>query len=127
MTTTTSLLLNGLCLAVFVGVYPEEQEKKRNINIDLHIRFQAPPPGCHSDQLQDTYCYDQIIAYIKDKLGDRKYKLIEYLSREIHGFLKEYFPPATLISVRVTKQPNIPDLSRGVTFEYGDETVSWSF
>jgi len=126
MTATTSLSLNGLCLFVFLGVYPSEQKRMRSVTMDLRVKFPAPPLGCESDQLKDTYCYADMVEYLKDKIGDRKFQLIEYLSKEVHRLLKDYFPPETHVGVRVTKHPCLAELSRGATFEYSDEKISWS-
>lgn len=124
---TSSLSLNGLRLSVFLGVYPEERLQKQAVTIDSQIRFSVPPSACQSDRLEDTYCYDKIITHLKANLENRKFQLIEHLTKELYGLMKSYFPPLATVSIRVTKQPGIPELTQGVTFEYGDEASTWSF
>ncbi|HSW70797.1 MAG TPA: dihydroneopterin aldolase [Gammaproteobacteria bacterium] len=121
LASTSSLSLNGLCLAVFLGVYPEEKQKKQKVRIDAHIRFPEPPAACHSDLLEDTYCYDKLISHLKKSLSQQKFQLIENFAATLYTLLKAYFPTTVKLAVRVTKQPRIPELKQGVTFEYGDE------
>ena len=120
--TISSLSLNGLCLDVFLGIYPEEKQKKQTVRIDARIYFSQPPGACHSDQLEDTYCYNKLVCYLKKKLTKRKFQLIENLALTVYILLKEFFPLEIKLSVRITKQqPLIPELANGITFEYGDE------
>lgn len=117
---TTALLLHGLRLSVYLGIYPEELLKKQIVTVDLRIHFLQPPKACFSDQITDTYCYDQLIRYLKEKLNSKKFQMLEYLTQEIYLLLKNYLPSHTSIIVSVTKQPPHLDLAQGVTFEYGD-------
>ena len=123
---TSSLALNGLQLSVFLGVYPEEKIKQQTVNIDAIVRFPTPPKACESDRLDDTYCYDKIIKYLKEQLGTRRFQLVEHFSQTLYELLKAYFPAGVALAVRVTKQPGIPELTRGVSFEYGDAEAAWS-
>jgi len=126
MAATSSLSLNGLQLSVFLGVYPEEKIKQQTVTIDARLRFPEPPKACQSDRLDDTYCYDKIIKHLKEKLADRRFQLVENFAQTLYELLKGYFPEGVRLAVRVTKQPGIPELTRGVTFEYGDEDSTWS-
>jgi FolB domain-containing protein len=123
---SSSLTLNGLRLLVFIGVHPEEMQKKQEVSLNLRICFAEPPQACVTDQLDDTYCYDSIIAYLKEQLTPKKFRLVEYLAQESYQALKSYFPQTmrTAIGVQVTKMPAIAGLSAGVTFEYGDQSFS---
>ena len=120
-TTTSSLSLNGLSLSVFLGIYPEEKQKKQTVRLDVRICFPDPPLACCSDQLEDTYCYDKIISYLKENLHHQKFQMIENFTMTLYNLLKHYFPVEVTLSVRVTKQIRIPELADGITFEYGDE------
>lgn len=122
---SSSLTLNGLQLSVFLGVYPEEKIKPQPVSIDARVRFLEPPPACHTDRLEDTYCYDKIIKHLKENLSARRFQLVENLAQTLYELLKVYFPPGVVLSVRITKQPSIPELTRGVTFEYGDWATAW--
>lgn len=126
MAATSSLSLNGLRLSVFLGVYPEEKLQKQTVRIDAQIRFSEPPSGCCTDRLEDTYCYDKVIAFLKEKLAGRRFQLIENFTKTLYELLKSHFPENTHLAVRVTKQPGIPELTQGVTFEYGDGVAAWS-
>lgn len=116
---TSALTLNGLRLSVFLGIYPEELSKKQTVTVDIRIAFPQPPEACFSDRLEDTYCYDNMIHYLKEKLLHKKFQMIEHLTQALYALLKAYFPAHFSLSVKVTKLAPNPDLSRGVTFEYG--------
>lgn len=114
----TSLSLNGLQLPVLLGVYPKEQLKKQLVIVDAKISFQAPPNGCFSDCLAETVCYDKLINHLKEALEDKKYQLIECLTRELGELIKGFFGEGVKISVKVTKFPESEGLVGGVTFEW---------
>lgn len=118
--TKTSLYLNGLHLAVYLGVYPEEIDKKQIVITDIACHFASAPRACFSDQLIDTYCYDKLIGHLKDAVATQKFQLLEHLTQKLHAVLKAYFAKTVRLTIRVTKQPPIADLTQGVTFEYGD-------
>ncbi len=122
---TSSLSLNGLRLSVFLGIYPEEKRKKQTVTIDAHIRFAEPPKACESNQIEDTYCYAALIQYLKVQLDKQKFQLIENFTKTLYSLIKAYFPAGVSLSVRATKQPSIPELTQGVTFEYGDGVSAW--
>lgn len=124
---TSSLTLNGLQLSVFLGIYPEEKIRQQRVSIDAQFRFSQVPTGCQTDRLEDTYCYDKIINYLKNKLIDRRFQLLEHFTHTLYELLKNYFEIPVHLSLRVTKQPRIPELTQGVTFEYGDGASPWSF
>ncbi len=122
---TSSLTLNGLQLSVFLGVYPEEKIRQQTVQIDARIRFPEPPLACQTDRLEDTFCYDEIIKYLKEKLAARRFQMVENFAQTLYELLKEFFPAGVALSVRVTKQPSILELTQGVTFEYGDGATAW--
>lgn len=124
---TTSLSLNGLRLSVFLGVYPKELLKKQTVSLDIQVQFSEVPKACGSDLLVDTYCYDQLTTHIKDKIAASRFQMIEHLAQELYLSIKAYFPAQTKLSIRVTKQPAIADLARGISFHYGDKELTWSF
>jgi 7,8-dihydroneopterin aldolase/epimerase/oxygenase len=115
-----TLTINGLQLFVFLGVYPEEKVKPQCVSLDIKVEFIEPPKACSTDQLADTYCYHQLIDFIKEMVAKRKFQLIEYLTAELHSLLKSYFPASSKILLKLTKKPPVSDLMGGVTFELKD-------
>lgn len=116
----STLTLNGLQLFVFLGIYPEEKIKPQRVSIDIKIRFPKLPKACLTDQLIDTYCYHQLVDFLKKNTEKRRFQLIEHLASELQALLKGYFQEKPKISLRLTKKPPIPDLIEGVTFELSD-------
>jgi dihydroneopterin aldolase len=120
MTINTSLAIQRLELDVNLGCYAIERSQKERIRCDINIRFAEPPAGCDSDQLEDTHCYNQLIADIKHYLKDRDFQLIEHLAKTLYSYIKDYFSNTILLSLKITKNPPIPNLIEGVSFSYGD-------
>ena len=119
-TTTSALRVKSFQVSVFIGINPGEQDRPQTILLDMHIQFAEPPQACVSDQIQDTYCYDQLLTIIRNHLRDKKFQLIEHFTFFLYRLLKDYFPAHTKVMLGVTKQPPITGLQGGVTFEYGD-------
>lgn len=122
-TKTSSLTLNGLRLPVFLGVYPEEKLNKQVVSCDLRLTFLEPPKGCHTDRLDDTYCYDKIIGFLTEKVGNKHFQLLEHLTQELYQLLLGYFSNEINILIRVTKFVAIEALPQGVSFEYGCSSI----
>lgn len=121
----TTLSLRGLKLSVSLGWSAEERLQKQNVMLDIMVRFQEPPKACETDQLNDTSCYAELISILKQYIAEKKFKLIEHLSKDLYDTVKSLLPTTSLVTLRITKQPSIPDLSQGVAFCYGDENITW--
>src|SRR5476649_82491 len=88
MPAKSCLLINALELELYLGWPNEERMRKQVISLDIEIQFPAVPKACTSDTLQDTVCYRELIETLRQKIGDKKYHLIEHVTREIHQVLK---------------------------------------
>lgn len=112
--------LNGLELSVNLGWPQGERKKTQIVTLNAEIVFSAPPTGCTTDQLTDTYCYDALIKTIKTGIADRDFRLLEHLAYEIHNIIKTQLPDDCKLLIKLTKKPPILNLTGGVTFCYGD-------
>jgi dihydroneopterin aldolase len=113
-------MINALELEIFLGWPSEERIRKQIISLDIEIQFDTIPKACDTDNLKDTVCYRELIESLRAKTGDRKFHLIEHVTVEIHEILRSLLPPRAIISVNLTKHPQIQGLG-SVTFNYRDE------
>ena len=119
------IFLNNLELPLFLGWTDNELHQQQIISLDIKLSFNSPPNACLSDNLSDTFCYDQLIQEIQNKFATQKIRLLEHLGYKLYQKIKLQLPPKTLVTIRVTKKPNIPHLTGGVSFCYGDEEHAW--
>ncbi len=123
--TTACIKLNSLALKVNLGWPHDERVRQQTVSLDVTIYFMKPPLACENDQLDDTFCYDQLIQHIKAFVLDRKFRLLEHLGHELHHAIQSQFTTHTPIAICLTKKPPIPDLIGGVTFCYSDLEQAW--
>ena len=116
----TCITLNSLEVPVKLGWTEEERSHEQLISIDVTIQFAEPPKACTTDLLNDTHCYDSLVTAIKTSINDREFRLLEYLGYALYQTIKPHFSPDTLIQIHITKKPAILNLTKGVTFSYGD-------
>jgi FolB domain-containing protein len=120
MTMYSSITLNNLELSVNLGWPQGERIKPQIVALDVTLHFLSLPSACMSDQLTDTYCYDQLIKTIKNSLSARNFRLLEHLAHEIYYIIKQALAPDIKVNIRLTKKPAILNLTGGVTFCCGD-------
>ncbi len=71
--------------------------------------------------MEDTVCYSTLIDKLHQELKEKKFRLLEHLTYEVHQILKNNFTLAGQIEVQVTKYPSIVGLNGGVSFSYADK------
>jgi len=99
------ILIKGLQCSVRVGVKKEEQEVKRNCELDVAIYFDLSDAAL-SDDLDQTVNYSKVIDIIQDLSKTVQYKLLESFAyrifeevfrstnaRKIHLRVKKMNPP----------------------------------
>ena len=109
----SSLSLEQLKVPVFLGVSQAERKTKQTIEINLTIWFTELPKACHTDQLEDTICYAQLIDMIKNFCLKKPFCLIEYLGYELYKFLKKTIT-CSHINLEIRKKPMIHGLWRSI-------------
>lgn len=114
------MTLNGLELSVHLGWPTHERLAPQAVIADITLTFVEPPLACQSDQLQDTFCYDQLIKTIHAELATRHFRLVEHLAYTLHHIIQHYVGERAQVSIAVTKKPAIVGLTGGVKFFYGD-------
>ncbi len=108
-------------LRICIGCTAEERAVPQDVDLDVAIRFAAPPRACETDQLTDTVNYSDLIMAARDLCAKREFKLVERLAAELHAKLLAELPPDAELWLRVTKlRPPVEDLHGGVSFSIGD-------
>ena len=116
---TSCLTLNGLELSIYLGWPQTERLQPQTVSVDMTIQFAVPPKACTTDTLNDTFCYDELVTLLKEKIAQRQFKLLEYLCYEMYQIVKNFLPADVTLRLCVTKKPAIENLTGGVRFCYG--------
>ncbi len=103
----SALFVRALELNFNFGWRRKERSKEQGVLLDLDIRLPKPPKACVTDELDDTVCYASLSDQIREELGDKKYRLIEHLSRDIYDIVIKQLPKKSRLIVRITKFPKI--------------------
>ena len=106
------ILIKGLHCSVRVGVRREEQEVRRNCEVDVVLYFDLSAAG-KSDELDQTVNYSKVVDLIHELSRQVQYKLLESFA---YRLFEEIFrsTAATRVKLRVKKM-NPPIEGR---FEY---------
>ena len=99
------ILIQGLHCSVRVGVRKEEQEVRRNCELDVTLYFDLSAAG-KSDDLDQTVNYSKVIDLIRDLSRTVQYKLLEAFA---HRLFQEIFRATAADRVRLkVKKLNPP-------------------
>lgn len=106
------IIIKGLHCSVRVGVKKEEQEVKRNCELDIWIYFDISAAG-KSDELDQTVNYSKVIDIVQRLSQNVQYKLLEAFA---YRLLHEIFENTAARRIRLrVKKMNPPIEAR---FEY---------
>lgn len=118
----SKITLLELKLNVFLGWPKSERIKKQTISLQVEIDFPEPPLGCVTDNLDDTFCYAELVKTIQETINTREFHLVEYLGHEIYHTIKQKLSSSVNVMVHITKKPSVlKSLANGVKFSYGDK------
>ena len=112
--------LSNLELNVYLGWEDKERSTSQTIFLDIHLSFPAPPLACQTDDLKDTYCYDDLTTNIKNRCASRSFHLIEYLAAELYDFIKSNVASDILLTLCLTKKTPTAHLAYARMW-YGDQ------
>ena len=118
----SAIKISNLQLDVFLGVYPEEQKSKQKVSLDIEIRFQTPPSGCETDNIADTFCYEDLNKYLQKELSNQRFNLIEKLSLYIYTLIKKK-DITNEVLIKITKNQIPLNNIEKVSFIYSDFRV----
>lgn len=104
-----------------LGWTEAERQQTQPVDLAVHLRFPQAPKACDSEQLDETICYDSLVSFIKTLCAEQSFQLIERLGAWLYNNIKHFLGSDVDVWLQVTKvYPPISDLSRGVSFTYGD-------
>lgn len=108
-------------LHVRLGCAADERAAPQAVDLDLAIRFAAPPPACESDRLDQTVCYADLIEQARHVVAAREFHLVEHLAHELFARLRPLVPADAALWLRATKlAPPVEGLDGGVAFSLGE-------
>jgi 7,8-dihydroneopterin aldolase/epimerase/oxygenase len=116
----SSLSLRGLELKVFLGWPAEERAQLQTVSVDIEIEFATALQACVSDNLDDTFCYNELIQTLEKKIAAREFHLLEHLAFELYQAVKQTIQLDAKVGIHVKKMPAIPQLTGGAIFYFGD-------
>lgn len=107
-------------LDVRIGVTAEERAKPQPIDLSVRVGFLEAPPGCQTDQLSDTVCYEKLVLRARKYIQKKEFFLIERLAFELHQDLHSAIVGDAELWLSVQKiHPPVENLAGGVRFAYG--------
>ena len=100
----------------WVGIY--EWEKQRAQTLEMEIEIGIPQRGVgHSDNIQDTVHYGEVVERVVSELKDKRFKLLESLAEHVCGIVTGEFG-APWVRLSVAKLGHIRNVRKvGVTLE----------
>lgn len=114
------LEINALALSLHLGWPKDERLRIQTVLVDIALTFVEPPKAIMTDRLEDTFCYSKLIHDLKEAITPKHYHLIEHLTYAIYEFIQKALSNVYDISITVTKKPDIPGLTGGITFTFQD-------
>ena len=103
-----SLFLQNMQIFVSLGCSEEERANKQLIEIDLELLFPNSFNASDTDDLDETICYYTLRNKIQTFCDDISCNLIEYLAKQIYGFINDNYA----ISVKYLKLIKRPPMSQ---------------
>lgn len=108
--------LSGIRCYGYTGALPEEQVLGQWFEVELSLWLNLSQPG-HSDRLEDTLDYRQVIDHVQQLVKTCRFKLLERLATVIAEKILT-LEGVEQIQVRLTKlAAPIPDFTGKVTVE----------
>lgn len=96
------VFIEGLQVDTIIGVLDHERVQRQPIYLDLYLYFDYEK-ALGSDQLSDTFCYDEICRKLTQYLSSTQFQLIERLAESVCEWLFAHY---RIKSVRLTlKKP----------------------
>ncbi|MDR1334100.1 MAG: dihydroneopterin aldolase [Holosporaceae bacterium] len=90
---------------IIIGNDDSERKDRRKVIVDISLRFMNENSACLSDDIGETVCYADLVAFVQEKLQYTKFRLLEritqYLYDEISFYLRDQ--PDILKYVKITK------------------------
>ena len=110
----TALIINDLCVRVFLGVTARERRKKQEVRWTIHC---ALKPSSQKKYL----CYEQVAKKVILYSTSRPFHLMESMADYCFKQLKRDFPQIKKLKLHLHKvNPPVSKIKGGVFYELGD-------
>ena len=100
------IIISGLKVFAWHGVYEEEQEKGQNFIINAKFRLDTTTAG-ETDSLEDSVDYGKICLFINDFMRINRYNLLETVANQLARKLLAKFSQVQSVELEVEK-PEAP-------------------
>lgn len=111
------IFIDELRVEAWVGIYARERAARQTIEISLE--FGVPDAAAQHDDIADTIDYAEVIARIRQELGERHFNLLETLGEYVVALLTEDFG-APWVKISIAKTGVTRGVKRvGVAIERG--------
>ena len=107
------IIIRNLKIFAYHGVHDFEKNNGQNFIINIIININKIP-GFHTDNIQDTINYSDIIKLVNKTVTENKYNLIEKLAEIISEQIFLNFKSVISIEITVKK----PDIKKNLDFDY---------
>lgn len=84
------LNINNYRTYFILGNNEDEKTAKREVIINISLRFLRNNASCSSDNLKDTVCYGGLLAFLDSKLHDSQFNLVEKAAQFVYDTICEY-------------------------------------
>lgn len=103
------IIIQGLRIYAYHGVNPDEKEKGQPFELDItcHLNLKQP---CHTDCVEDTVSYAQIIKLVKGLMTKGPFDLLERTAQTVADGILEHFSAISQVDV-LLKKPRAPILA----------------
>lgn len=121
MSLTSRLEIRTLHLDVHLGCTAEERSRPQDVDLDITVDFDQPPIGARSDRLEDTLCYAQVAAHLREVVAGREFNLVEHLGQCLFDEVRKLLPAGARLRLAAHKvNPPVDAIRGGVRFVLAD-------
>jgi dihydroneopterin aldolase len=115
------IFLQDLKVQTVLGVPEWERMKPQSVVLDIELAM-PHNRSCHSDDIEDTIDYSQIVTRIRQLLAENSFRLVEALAENVAQMILGEFG-APWVKVRVAKPGILTGVRQlGVVIERGSRS-----
>mgnify|MGYP005991693809 CR=1 FL=1 len=103
-----TIFLDQVAVQTKLGVPDWERLKPQTIILDIEIGYDFSK-SCHSDAIEDTIDYGQVVKRIRETLAEHSFKLVEALAEHLCQLILKEFE-AEHVKIKVAKPAVLPNL-----------------
>lgn len=101
------LLVQGIEIDCFLGVYEHEQARRRPIVVEVEMYVPGAAKTGRRDEIAETVNYERVVEIVERVVGDRRFRLVETLCSELADEIVR-LPGLRALKVSVVKPQPLP-------------------